>query len=86
MIGTLVYIICALTSLGCSILLFRGYRQSGARLLFWAALCFAFLTLNNVLVFIDERVIATTDLSVWRSLPGLVGLSLLVYGLVWESQ
>ena len=86
MIGTFVYILCALTSLGCSILLFRGYRQSGARLLFWAALCFAFLTLNNILVIVDERVVPTTDLNTWRTWPALAGLMLLLYGLVWEAQ
>ena len=86
MIAAGVYILCALTSAACAILLIRGYRQSGARLLFWAALCFCGLALNNVLVFVDEHVVATTDLSVWRSLPALVGVGLLVYGLIWEVR
>lgn len=81
-----VYVICALTSALCSALLFRGYRASGARLLFWAALCFAGLALNNVLLIVDTRLVVTTDLSLWRTVPSLVGIWLLVYGLVWEVR
>ena len=82
----LVYLLCALTSAACCVLLYRGYRSSRARLLFWAALCFAGLAVNNLLVLIDERVVPTTDLSVWRSLPALAGIALLVYGLIWEVR
>lgn len=84
--ATIVYLLCALTSLACAALLLRGYRASRARLLFWAALCFLFLALNNALVLIDERVIPATDLSVWRTLPALLGVALLIYGLVWEVK
>ena len=84
--ATFVYLLCAITSVGCSVLLYRGYINSRARLLFWSALCFAGLALNNILVLIDERVVPTTDLSVWRSLPALAGIALLIYGLVWEVR
>lgn len=83
--ATIIYILCALTSFTCAFLLARGYRQTGARLLLWAALCFAGLALNNTLLFIDMRVVPTTDLSVLRSLPALAGLLILIYGLVWDS-
>lgn len=86
MIATIVYILCALTSVGCAVLLLRGYRNSGARLLFWAALCFAGLALNNIMVFVDERIVPSTDLSVVRSLPALLGVALFVYGLIWEVR
>ena len=86
MIAAGVYILCALTSAACAILLIRGYRKSGARLLFWAALCFVGLALNNALVFVDEQIVPTTDLSVWRSIPALLGVALLVYGLIWEVR
>ena len=46
MIASVVYVLCALTALACAVLLFRGYRASGARLLLWSAVCFAGLTLN----------------------------------------
>ena len=84
--ATLVYALCALARLLCMALLVRGYLQSRARLLLWASFCFAGLALNNVLLFVDLRVVPTMDLSVWRSLPALVGVALLVYGLVWDSQ
>jgi hypothetical protein len=82
--ATLVYALCALTSLLCMVLLVRGYRRSRARLLLWTAVCFAGLALNNVLLFVDLQVVPSVDLSVWRSLPALVGLLALIYGLVWE--
>jgi uncharacterized protein DUF5985 len=84
--ATIVYALCALTSLLCVALLVRGYRRSGARLLLWASLCFAGLALNNVLLFVDLRVVPAVDLSVWRSLPALGGLMVLIYGLVWDAR
>ena len=83
--ATVVYMLCALTSIACAVLLYRGYRESRARLLFWSAVCFAGLALNNVLLFIDMRIIPAEDLSVWRSVPALLGLASLMNGLVWES-
>lgn len=84
--ATLVYALCALTSLACAVLLLRGYRASRARLLLWSGLCFAGLAANNVLLLIDKRVVPSVDLSLWRSLPALAGVALLLYGLVWETR
>ncbi|HEX5726286.1 MAG TPA: DUF5985 family protein [Longimicrobiaceae bacterium] len=84
--ATLVYALCALTSLLCTVLLARGYLHTRARLLLWAALCFGGLALNNVLLFVDEAAVPSMDLSVWRSLPALAGVVLLVYGLVWDTR
>lgn len=81
----LVYILCSLTSFLCAVLLWRGYRASGARLLLWSAWCFVGLTLNNVLLVIDMSV-PTIDLSLIRAVPALIGVALLVYGLVWEGE
>lgn len=83
--ANLVYVLCALTSLACGILLWRGYVQSRARLLLWSALCFAGFFLNNVLLIIDVRV-TQVDLSLWRSVPALIGIALLIYGLVWDAD
>jgi hypothetical protein len=84
--ATVIYLLCALTALACAVLLLRGYAQSRVRLLLWVGLCFVGLTLNNVLLLIDMRVVPTLDLSLWRSLPALAGLMLLIYGLVWETS
>ena len=84
MIAMTVYALCALTSLACALLLLRGYGRSRARLLFWSGLCFAGLFLNNAMLIVDWG--THSDLSVLRSLPALVGLGLLIYGLVWEAD
>lgn len=73
-----------LTSAACTVLLFRGYRQGGGRLLFWSALCFVFLTLNNLIVFADVIVFPEIDLRLYRVLAGLVGIGCLLYAFVWE--
>lgn len=86
MFAIVVYILCAATSALCAVLLLRGYAQSRARLLFWSGLCFIGLALNNFLLIVDVRVIPTIDLSFWRTVPALIGVSLLVYGLVWETR
>ncbi|HEX2832488.1 MAG TPA: DUF5985 family protein [Thermoanaerobaculia bacterium] len=84
--GDIVYVLCAATSALCAILLLRGYRRSRARLLFWSALCFLGLALNNILLIVDLRIVETVDLSAWRLLPAVIGAGALIYGLVWESS
>jgi hypothetical protein len=84
--ATVIYLLCALTSLACAVLLLRGYARNRVRLLLWVGLCFVGLTLNNVLLLVDLRVVPSMDLSLWRSLPALAGLMLLIYGLVWETS
>ena len=81
-----VYILCALTSLACAVLLWRGWRRTGARLLFWSALCFIGLFLNNVLLVVDTQVVPQMDLALARMVPALLGALALVYGLVWDTQ
>jgi len=80
------YILCTLTSIGCAVLLLRGYNQSGSRLLFWSGLCFVGLALNNILVIVDVRILPDVDLSTIRPLPALAGLLLLIFGLIWEKR
>jgi hypothetical protein len=85
-VATLVYVLCALTSSACAFLLLRGYGRSRVRLLLWSGLCFAGLALNNILLVIDMRVVPEMDLSVWRTLPALAGIGLLLYGFVWDTR
>jgi hypothetical protein len=81
-----VFVLCALTSIACAILLFRGYRESRTRLLFWSSLCFIGLAANNVLLFVDRLVVPSVDLSLARGLTALVALALLLFGLIWEAR
>lgn len=80
----LVYGLCALTSLAVAFLLLRGWKRSGAPLLLWSGLCFTGFFVNGALLLVDFR--WYQDLSVWRSLPTVIGLGLLLYGLVWRSE
>lgn len=81
-----VYVLCAATCLLCAAMLFRGYLRSRVRLLFWAGLCFTGLMLDNIILYVDVVVVPDIDLAVWRKLPGLLALMVLIYGLVWESK
>lgn len=81
-----VYLLCGATSLACAVLLLKGYRASGARLLYWSGLCFVGLTLNNALLYVDLKIFPQTDLFLLRSLPALIGLLLLIYGLICDME
>jgi hypothetical protein len=81
-----VYLMCAATSLGCAVLLLRGYLTSRTRLLLWSSLCFIGLFLNNALLFIDLVVAPEIDLLLLRNAVGLGSLMLLAFGLVWDGQ
>ena len=85
-VGTMIYFLCALTSVAAAALLLRSYRKNGVRLLLWSGLCFAGLALNNILLFIDVKVVPQTDLSLVRTLPAIAGVAIVIYGLVWESR
>ena len=85
--AALIYSLCALTSVMCFVLLWRSWRESGARLLFWSALCFAALSVNNVLLVLDRVVFPVEhDLNMARLVTALVAVLLLLFGLVWEED
>ena len=78
--------LCALTSVLCAGLLVRSYLADRLRLLLWAALCFTGLAVNNVLLVLDRQVFPDTDLSLLRDVSGCVAISVLLFGLIWESS
>lgn len=85
--AALIYGLCALTSITCFVLLFRSWRASGARLLFWSALCFGALSVNNVLLVIDRVVFPVeVDLTSARLVAAVVAVLLLLFGLIWEED
>ncbi len=82
-----VYLLCAITSIVCAVMLFRGYRSHRTALLFWSSLCFIGLALNNILTFLDLVIVPTAlDLSLLRSAVAVASMILLIYGLIWESK
>jgi hypothetical protein len=83
--AALIYLLCAVTALICTILLIRAYLRSRYRLLLWSGLCFAGLSLNNLFLILDKMVV-DTDLSLWRVSIALVAMAVLLYGLVWDAE
>jgi multidrug transporter EmrE-like cation transporter len=82
-----VYLLCAVTSVICAVLLLRAYRRQRTGLLLWSSLCFVLLALNNTLVFVDLIVVPSgIDLSLWRGATSLAGVGVLLFGLIWESR
>ncbi|MEZ0326654.1 MAG: DUF5985 family protein [Fimbriimonas sp.] len=84
--AAVVYFLCFLTSLACSVLLLRAFKHTGARLLLWSGLCFVGMAINNGVLFADKILFPGADLYLLRTLPLLAGLMLLIYGLIWEAE
>jgi hypothetical protein len=84
--ATAVYVLTTLVAAGCALLLLRGYRRSRSRLLLWTGLCFVGLTAENALLCADVVIFPDISLAVWRGLPTLAGLGILLYGLIWEAR
>jgi hypothetical protein len=85
-VGWIVYSLCSLTAALCAVLLLQSYARSRYRLLLWSGLCFAGLTMNNLLLVLDKLVFPEFDLSVWRSAVALAAMCVLLYGLIWEAE
>lgn len=83
----IIYVLCALTSLACAVLLHRNARRAGSRMLFWCGMCFWLMTLSNVLVIVDHYVLSA-DVTLWplRLGTALLAVSLLLYGLIFEER
>lgn len=81
-----VYLLCAGTSCICAVLLLRGYSKNAVRLLFWSGLCFIGLALDNAMLYIDLVVVPDVNIAIWRRVPALAALTLLIYGLIWDSK
>jgi hypothetical protein len=82
----LVYLMCALTSLACAVLLARSYRHQRVRLLLWSTVCFGGLAVSNTLLFVDLVVVPDIDLSVLRSSAAFLAIVLLLVGMIWEVR
>jgi hypothetical protein len=78
----IVYLLCALTSAACMVLLYRAYRRTRLAPLFWSAAAFLAIFLSNALLFVDLVMIPHYDLSLFRQLTTLAGVVLLLYGLI----
>jgi hypothetical protein len=73
----------------CAFLLLRAYGRVRQRLLLWSGLCFVGLTIDNLALYVDLVILSHINSDIIRLLrivPGLVALSLLLYGLIWEQK
>jgi len=86
LIPQLVYGLCALTSIACALLMFRGWVRDRQGLLFWVGLGFIGLAINHVLLFIDLVVITSVDMSTARAAVGLGAMTVLLFTLIWEAR
>ncbi len=84
--AALIYSLCMIAALICACLLLQAFRRGGYRLLLWSGLCFVGLTINNLLLVLDKLVYTNIDFSVWRTSTALVAMSVLLYGLVWDTE
>ncbi|HET7625013.1 MAG TPA: DUF5985 family protein [Verrucomicrobiae bacterium] len=80
--GEFVYILCALTSIACTVLLLRGYARTGMPLLFWSGAAFFAFAISNSLLVADLVVLPQYDLLLFRLAVNLAGVILLLYGLI----
>jgi hypothetical protein len=83
--AAVVYVLCAVASIVCVVLLARAWAHERAPLLFWCLLCFVGLAANNLILFVDKVVVTGTDLALWRALPAALGVAALAFGLVGET-
>ena len=68
-------------------LLLRAYGRVRQKLLLWSGLCFAGLTVSNVLLCMDlSPLFAGVNLYRYRLGAAAVAMGILLYGLIWESE
>lgn len=86
MIEKIVYLFCAIVTIGCAVLLLRGYLRSRTKLLFWGSVFFVCFALSNILLFFDLGILPpTVDLSPYRDGFTLAGLVAIIFGLINEG-
>lgn len=87
MAAAAVYLLCAITSLTCMVLLVLQFIRTRSRLVFWSAACFVGLAINNALLFVDLVILsAETDLQIPRLIASGLGMSVLLFGFIWEGE
>lgn len=82
----LVYTLCFVTSAICAWLLLRSYSRSRTRLLFWSAIAFICLAVNNFFVLGDMMLFSGSDLIFYRYTAALAAVCVLLYAFVWEAE
>lgn len=82
-----VYILCFVTSSAVAFLLLRAFARTRHRILLWSGCGFIGLALNNAMLIVDLVIVPTTaDLSIIRQLPAVIGMSLMLFGMIWDDR
>ena len=87
--ATGVYLLRALTSAACALLLFRVFwehRRRATRTVLWSSVSFAWFAVSNGLVFTDFVILRSADLSVAPAATACIGASVLLLGLILERE
>jgi dolichyl-phosphate-mannose--protein O-mannosyl transferase len=83
----LVYMFCFITCAVCAGLLVRSWFKTRTRLILWIAISFVFLAVNNFFLFADTTLTPPdTDLRPLRVISGVLAVSVLIFGLIWEAE
>lgn len=81
----LIYVTCALASSTCAVLLWKGYRSTESRLLFWSGLHFGLLAVANLLLAVDLILLPDSiDLALIRNLTTLFAIVVFLFGILTE--
>jgi hypothetical protein len=83
---SLVYTLCLATSVLCAALLLHAWREARSQLLFWTALGFAFLAVNNLFLVADLVVLPHVDLWPFRQAASALAMGVLLYGFIWGAE
>lgn len=83
---SLVYSLCLVGSLACATLLLNAWRHTRSRLLFWTALGFGFLAVNNLFLVGDLVLFPAVDLWPFRQVASAAAVGVLLYGFIWEAE
>jgi hypothetical protein len=67
------------------VLLLRGWRRTGMRLLLWSGICFVFLSASNVILLLDVEG-GDPGLHAYRLGLGLLAGTVLLCGFIWEAR
>jgi hypothetical protein len=85
LLANILYFICLISSLVCMVLLLRGYRRTGMRLLLWSGICFVCLSASNLVLFVDVQN-PELDLHAYRLGLSMIAGFVLMFGFIWEAR
>ena len=85
LLSNILYLLCLLSSVVCMVLLLRGYRRTGMRLLLWSGICFVCLSASNLVLIIDVQ-LTEVDLHAYRLGLSLLAGIVLMFGFIWEAR